>query len=78
MLESYILLALPQGLCQQARNKWSLTKVAVAHKTGLCPVGDTSVVIAVSSTHRQDALQVMSADICCKVSKVEPVCLLSS
>lgn len=49
-----------RGLCQQARSKWSLTKVAVAHKTGLCPVGETSVVIAVSSTHRQDALQAVA------------------
>ena len=47
-----------QNLCNQASNKWSLTKLAVMHKVGLCPVGETSVVIAVSSTHRQDALQV--------------------
>lgn len=47
-----------QELCTQACAKWSLTKVAVMHKVGLCPVGETSVVIAVSSTHRQAALQV--------------------
>ncbi|KAL3133152.1 hypothetical protein ABBQ38_007046 [Trebouxia sp. C0009 RCD-2024] len=47
-----------QALCTQACTRWSLTKVAVMHKVGLCPVGETSVVIAVSSTHRQDALQV--------------------
>ena len=50
----------------------------MAHKTGLCPVGETSVVIAVSSTHRQDALQVKFADLCCKLSKVESICLLSA
>ena len=75
-LRAVFCLRCPQDLCQQARNKWSLTKVAVAHKTGLCPVGETSVVIAVSSTHRQDALQVMSADLCRKSSKVMSVCLL--
>ena len=49
---------IPQELCTDASQRWSLTKIAVAHKIGPCPVGDTSVVIAASSTHRRDALEV--------------------
>lgn len=57
--------AILQELCSQACSKWSLTKVAVMHKIGLCPVGETSVVIAVSSTHRLDALQVLAHTLPC-------------
>ena len=47
-----------QELCQLARSKWELRGVAVAHRTGLVRVGEASVVIAVSSAHRREALEV--------------------
>lgn len=75
ILSSYFVAAFAQDLCQQASTKWSVTKVAVAHKTGLCPVGETSVVIAVSSTHRQDALQVpISSQFACILLRFNFVC----
>ena len=40
-----------------ARGRWSLTKLAVAHRTGTVRVGESSVVIAASSAHRADALE---------------------
>ncbi|KAJ1658690.1 Molybdopterin synthase catalytic subunit [Dispira simplex] len=46
-----------QRLINQAREQWQLRHVAVFHKLGDCPVGEISVVIAVSSTHRRDALE---------------------
>jgi MoaE-MoaD fusion protein len=39
-----------------ARERWSLHRVAVAHSTGRLNVGDASVVVAVSATHRAEAL----------------------
>ena len=39
------------------REKWSIHRVAMAHKLGSCPIGHTSVIIAVSSTHRMDAIE---------------------
>lgn len=42
-----------QSLITDARSKWQLTKVAVYHRLGTVPVGETSVIIAVSSEHRQ-------------------------
>ena len=47
-----------QELCQQACAKWQLCKVAMAHRTGVVLVGEASVVIAVSSAHRREALEV--------------------
>jgi molybdopterin synthase catalytic subunit len=35
--------------------KHQLTKVAIVHKLGECPIGDESIVIAVSAPHRQAA-----------------------
>lgn len=47
-----------QELCQQACAKWQLCKIAMAHRTGVVLVGEASVVIAVSSAHRREALEV--------------------
>ena len=41
----------------EARAKWSLHRIGVWHRTGIVPVGETSVVIAVSSAHRHAALE---------------------
>ena len=47
-----------QSLITSARGKWSdLIHIAIWHKIGDCPVGDTSVVIAVSSGHRTQGLE---------------------
>ncbi|RKO91973.1 Molybdopterin biosynthesis MoaE, partial [Blyttiomyces helicus] len=35
----------------------SLSKIAIAHRTGTVPVGEESVIIAASSPHRRDALE---------------------
>ncbi|XP_010517956.1 PREDICTED: molybdopterin synthase catalytic subunit-like [Camelina sativa] len=39
-----------------ARSTWDIHKIAVAHRLGPVPVGETSVFIAVSSVHRADGL----------------------
>ncbi|KAF9310466.1 Molybdopterin synthase catalytic subunit [Podila horticola] len=45
-------------LIKSARAKWDdLIHVAIYHKIGDCPVGETSVVIAVSSGHRRQGLE---------------------
>eukprot|EP00039_Didymoeca_costata_P018381 m.333216 g.333216 ORF g.333216 m.333216 type:complete len:171 (+) comp17099_c0_seq1:109-621(+) len=47
-------------ICQQIREKWSVTKIAMIHKIGSCPVGQISVIIAVSSPHRAEAMQAVT------------------
>jgi molybdopterin synthase catalytic subunit len=47
-----------QSLCQQACSRWSITRVAVAHRTGRVDVAEASVIIAVSSPHRKEAIEV--------------------
>jgi molybdopterin synthase catalytic subunit len=44
-----------------ARARWPLHRVAVAHSTGRLKVGDASVVVAVSATHRAEALDACRA-----------------
>ena len=44
-------------LCGKVRQQWSVTKIAVLHKLGDCPIGEVSVLIAVSSPHRKEALE---------------------
>lgn len=45
-----------KSICTSARGTWKLDSVAVAHRLGAVPVGETSVFVAVSAVHRADAL----------------------
>jgi molybdopterin synthase catalytic subunit len=44
-------------LATAARKRWSLRRVAMAHRIGVVPVGEASVGIAVSSGHRREAFE---------------------
>ncbi|KAL9234826.1 hypothetical protein vseg_009651 [Gypsophila vaccaria] len=56
--EAYVPMAIRciKTICSAAREIWDLNLIAVAHKLGRVPVGETSVFIAISSVHRVDAL----------------------
>lgn len=44
-------------LCEAVKGKWgTVNKIAVHHRLGLVPVGEASVIIAVSSPHRKEAI----------------------
>ena len=45
-----------ERIAQDLRSKYELCDVAIHHRVGRVGIGETSVVIAVSSPHRQDAL----------------------
>jgi molybdopterin synthase catalytic subunit len=50
-----------EKLCVAARVKWpGICGIAIHHRLGSVPVGETSVVIAVSSPHRKDAIGTIS------------------
>lgn len=42
---------------RQARARWAVEGFAIAHRIGRLEIGEASVVIAVSSAHRRDALE---------------------
>ncbi len=44
-------------LATQAKRRWPVRKVAMVHRTGLVPVGEASVAIAVSGGHRTEAFE---------------------
>jgi molybdopterin synthase catalytic subunit len=44
------------GIAEEVRERYDLCKVAISHRLGRVEVGETSVAIAVSAPHRQDAL----------------------
>jgi len=44
-----------RSLAAQAKKRWPLRKVAMVHRTGVVPVGEASVAIAVSAGHRGEA-----------------------
>lgn len=44
-------------IIKRLRARWSVRHVAVAHRVGVVPVAEASVEIAVSSTHRKEALE---------------------
>ncbi len=39
----------------EVRQRWSIDRIAIVHRTGLLTVGEVSVVISVSSAHRAEA-----------------------
>lgn len=47
-----------QEICRKAHHRWKLKKMAVAHRIGSVDIGGASVIIAVSSAHRREALEV--------------------
>lgn len=42
---------------EEARTKWSIERIAVLHRIGHVPIGEASVIIAVSAAHRDDAFK---------------------
>jgi molybdopterin synthase catalytic subunit/molybdopterin converting factor small subunit len=44
------------GIADEVQGRYELCKVAISHRLGRVEVGETSVAIAVSAPHRQDAL----------------------
>ncbi|PVH74066.1 Molybdopterin biosynthesis MoaE [Cadophora sp. DSE1049] len=42
-------------ICKEVREKHSLTAIAMIHRLGVVPIGEESILIAVSSPHRQAA-----------------------
>lgn len=40
-----------------ARERWPVERVAIVHRIGLVPIGEASVVIAVSAAHRRAAFE---------------------
>jgi len=47
-------------LAEKALGRWPEARIAVAHRTGLLQLGETSVIVAVSTPHRADAFE------CCR------------
>lgn len=43
------------SISTEAKTKWSLFRVAVTHRLGRVPIGEESILIAVSSAHRREA-----------------------
>jgi molybdopterin synthase catalytic subunit len=44
-------------IVEEARGRWAVRQVAVAHRIGRVEVGEPSVVVAVGSAHRADAFE---------------------
>ncbi len=44
-------------LGEEAEEKWQITRMAMVHRIGNVPIGEASVVIAVSAPHRDDAFK---------------------
>src|SRR5690348_6239365 len=55
--EAYAEMALPQmqRLCQRARDRWPIIKIAMLHRTGRVNLAEPSVIIAVSTPHRAES-----------------------
>ena len=49
-----------QELAVEARKRWPVIRLALLHRTGRVPLGEASVLIAVSTPHRSEAFE------CCR------------
>lgn len=48
-------------IADQAKGQWPITDVAMQHRTGRLEIGETSLLIAVSSPHRKEAFDACHA-----------------
>ncbi|KAK7499658.1 hypothetical protein BaRGS_00008999 [Batillaria attramentaria] len=57
--EAYMPMAKKKMLetCELVRDKWNVENIVMVHRIGVVPVGEASIVIAVSSPHRKEALE---------------------
>lgn len=46
-----------EKIAARAKTRWNITKVAIVHRVGIVPVGETSVAIAISAPHRAEAIE---------------------
>jgi len=46
---------LMERIAREAGERWGITKISIVHRIGRVAVGETSVAIAVSSAHRNEA-----------------------
>ncbi len=46
-----------RAIAEEVRERWPVTGVAMRHRTGRLEIGEPSVVIAVASPHRADAIE---------------------
>ncbi len=44
-------------IAEEAKSKWNIRKIAIVHRTGRVKIGEASVVIAVSASHRKEAFE---------------------
>eukprot|EP00124_Ichthyophonus_hoferi_P002638 Ihof_evm6s188 gene=Ihof_evmTU6s188 len=44
-------------ICRDIRDQFNVLNIAIVHRTGVVPVGEASIMIAISSYHRTDGLE---------------------
>ncbi|KAL1916771.1 uncharacterized protein VTP21DRAFT_5475 [Calcarisporiella thermophila] len=45
------------SIIAEARTKWPVGNISIYHRTGTVPIGEASVIIAVSGVHRRETIQ---------------------
>ena len=58
LYEAYVPMALKcfEQIVAETHQRWTISNISIAHRTGLLQVGEAAVVVAVFSEHRQAAL----------------------
>jgi molybdopterin synthase catalytic subunit len=46
-----------EEIAREATTKWGLARVVAVHRTGRCPLGEPTVVVACGAAHRAEALE---------------------
>ena len=44
-------------LCDEIRQKWAVKDIAIGHRVGKLEIGEISLVVALSSAHRNEAFE---------------------
>ncbi len=59
-------------LATEIKRRWPVTEIAIQHRTGRLEIGETSLLVAVSSPHRKDAFEACHA-LVDRVKEVVPI-----
>ncbi len=59
-------------IAEEITSRWPISDIAIAHRTGRLEVGETSLVVAVSSPHRREAFEACHHAVNC-IKEVAPI-----
>ena len=61
-----------ERIIKEVKEKWNITEMSIAHRVGTLQVGEISLIVAIGSPHRKEAINAMDYTIN-RIKKIVPI-----